>query len=156
MLLKAQGLRAALPARRPAPAVPSLRSAAPSPALLSSVSSMSSLPLHRVPKVAMKTTPMGRRSLSVSAQAASSPAPAKPAFKWGANMRDLAICVGIAATIWFIPPPAGVTAKAWHLLAVFIGRLRVLSGFTRFRKKCVDQAGNSYVRITLKTIFISR
>ncbi|PNH01976.1 Dicarboxylate transporter 1, chloroplastic [Tetrabaena socialis] len=85
-----------------------------------------SLPLHsRMPRVAQKTTIMGRRSLNVTAQsaAAPAPAPAKPAFKWGANMKDLSICVGVATLIWFIPPPAGVTLKAWHLLSVFIGTI---------------------------------
>lgn len=38
-------------------------------------------------------------------------------------MKDLAICVGIGALIWFIPAPAGVTSKAWHLLAVFVATI---------------------------------
>src|SRR5574341_2489014 len=25
----------------------------------------------------------------------------------------------VAVIIWFLPPPAGVTPKAWHLLAIF-------------------------------------
>lgn len=25
--------------------------------------------------------------------------------------------------MWFIPPPAGVTAKAWHLLSLFTGTI---------------------------------
>ncbi|KAG2450631.1 hypothetical protein HYH02_004471 [Chlamydomonas schloesseri] len=123
-LLRAQGLRAGLPTqqRKVAPAPATFRASAPAPALRSVVG-MSALPLHN--RVHQKTTTVGRRSLNVVAQAASSPAPApaKPAFKWGANMKDLAICVGIAAALWFIPPPAGVTTKAWHLLAVFIGTI---------------------------------
>ena len=50
-------------------------------------------------------------------------APVEPSFKWGADMKNLAISVGIAALIWVIPPPAGVTLQAWHLLAVFIGTI---------------------------------
>lgn len=118
-ILKAQGLRAGLPTRQPA-VVPVLRTSS-SLTLRSSVS-MPALPLHS--RVSQKTVNLGRRSLNLTASAATpaSPAPAKPAFKWGANMKDLAICVGIAVALWFVPPPAGVTAKAWHLLAVFIGK----------------------------------
>ncbi|GLI68524.1 hypothetical protein VaNZ11_012971 [Volvox africanus] len=120
-ILKAQGLRAGLPTRRPAPAPSPVLRTATTPFLRSGIS-MSALPVHS--RVIQKTTTVGRRSLSVTASAATpAPAPAKPAFKWGANMKDLGICVGIAALLWFIPPPAGVTAKAWHLLAVFIGTI---------------------------------
>ena len=38
-------------------------------------------------------------------------------------MKNLGIAVGIAAVLWFIPPPSGVTTQAWHLLAVFIGTI---------------------------------
>lgn len=55
--------------------------------------------------------------------AASAAAPVEPSFKWGADMKNLGISVGIAALIWFIPPPVGVTLQAWHLLAVFIGTI---------------------------------
>lgn len=69
-----------------------------------------------------------RKPLQVTAQAAAggagaTPAKEAPAFKWGANMRDLFIAIGIAVALWFIPPPAGVSAKAWHLLAVFVGTI---------------------------------
>lgn len=59
--------------------------------------------------------------VSAAASGAAGAAPAKqPAkFQWGANMRDLAICVGLGVVMWFIPPPAGVTVKAWQLLSVF-------------------------------------
>lgn len=55
--------------------------------------------------------------------AAGAAAPAPASFKWGANMKDLAISVGIAALLWYIPPPAGVTLKAWHLLSIFTGTI---------------------------------
>jgi anion transporter len=51
------------------------------------------------------------------------PAPVAPPFKWGANMKDLGICVAISLVIWFTPPPAGVSIKAWHLLSVFVGTI---------------------------------
>lgn len=44
-------------------------------------------------------------------------------FKWGADMKNLGISVGLAVAIWFIPPPAGVTLPAWHLLAIFLGTI---------------------------------
>ena len=60
-----------------------------------------------------------------SAAVTGAPAPVfeqKP-FKWGADMRNLGIAVGVATALWFIPPPSGVTLQAWHLLAVFIGTI---------------------------------
>ena len=33
-------------------------------------------------------------------------------FTWGANMKNLAISVGLATAVWFVPPPAGVTSQA--------------------------------------------
>lgn len=56
---------------------------------------------------------------------ASTPAPVSPpqGIKWGADLKKLAICVGLAATVWFVPPPAGVTSQAWHLLAIFLGTI---------------------------------
>jgi len=58
-----------------------------------------------------------------AADAAEVPAPADSGFKWGADMKTLGMSVGIGALIWFIPPPAGVTLQAWHLLAVFVGTI---------------------------------
>jgi di/tricarboxylate transporter len=58
----------------------------------------------------------------VRAQAAAA-TPASGGFKWGADMKSLAICVGVAAALWVIPPPAGVTVKAWHLLSLFVGTI---------------------------------
>lgn len=31
--------------------------------------------------------------------------------------------MGLATAVWFIPPPAGVALKAWHLLAIFLGTI---------------------------------
>jgi anion transporter len=44
-------------------------------------------------------------------------------IKWGADLKKLAICIGVSATVWFLPAPAGVTAQAWHLLAIFLGTI---------------------------------
>ena len=49
--------------------------------------------------------------------------PEQKPFKWGADMKNLGIAVGVATALWFIPPPSGVTVQAWHLLAVFIGTI---------------------------------
>ncbi len=38
-------------------------------------------------------------------------------------MKNLSICVGVGVLLWFVPPPAGVTQQAWHLLAIFIGTI---------------------------------
>ena len=59
-----------------------------------------------------------------SAGVAAVPAPAEQqGFKWGADMKTLGLSVALATAIWFIPPPAGVTLQAWHLLAVFVGTI---------------------------------
>jgi len=44
-------------------------------------------------------------------------------FKWGADMKSLSVCVGVACLLWVVPPPAGVTLKAWHLLSLFVGTI---------------------------------
>lgn len=38
-------------------------------------------------------------------------------------MKNLGISVALAAIVWLIPPPSGVTLKAWHLLAIFLGTI---------------------------------
>ena len=53
--------------------------------------------------------------------AAASAPPAE--FRWGADMKNVGISVGLAVAIWLIPPPAGVTVPAWHLLAIFLGTI---------------------------------
>ena len=39
------------------------------------------------------------------------------------TISTLAICVGLATAVWFLPAPAGVTSQAWHLLAIFLGTI---------------------------------
>ncbi len=53
------------------------------------------------------------------------PAPLNPCsgIKWGADLKKLSYSIGLAALIWFVPPPAGVTTQAWHLLAIFLGTI---------------------------------
>lgn len=58
---------------------------------------------------------------STAVVAASSDSP--QGIKWGADLKKLATCVAVAVAIWFIPPPAGVALKAWHLLAIFMGTI---------------------------------
>ena len=41
----------------------------------------------------------------------------------GTKSIPLAATVMIGLCIWFIPPPAGVTSQAWHLLAIFIATI---------------------------------
>ncbi|KIY93848.1 hypothetical protein MNEG_14114 [Monoraphidium neglectum] len=38
-------------------------------------------------------------------------------------MKNLAICIGVGAALALAPPPAGVTVKAWNLLAIFTGTI---------------------------------
>lgn len=59
-----------------------------------------------------------------SAAGAAAPAPVEKApFKWGANMKNLAICIGLGAAIAIAPAPTGVSPKAWNLLAIFVGTI---------------------------------
>ena len=65
-----------------------------------------------------------RVSASSAAAVSSSPeAPSEPPFKWGANMKNLGICVAVATIVWFVPPPEGVALQAWRLLAIFLGTI---------------------------------
>ncbi len=65
-----------------------------------------------------------RVAASSAAAVSSSPeAPSEPPFKWGANMKNLGICVAVATIVWFVPPPEGVALKAWRLLAIFLGTI---------------------------------
>lgn len=38
-------------------------------------------------------------------------------------MKSLGISFAVGLLIWVIPPPAGVTVLAWHLLAIFLGTI---------------------------------
>ncbi|KAL4446332.1 hypothetical protein ABPG77_003139 [Micractinium sp. CCAP 211/92] len=63
-----------------------------------------------------------RLSVTAAAQPAATPA-APQGIKWGADLKKLAICVGLGAALWFVPPPAGVAIKAWHLLSIFLATI---------------------------------
>ena len=60
---------------------------------------------------------------AAAAVAAAAPPPAAEGIKWGADLKKLAICVGVGALVWFAPSPAGVAPAAWHLLAIFLGTI---------------------------------
>jgi len=63
--------------------------------------------------------------VAASSAAAAAPAPARAPkqFKWGADMKNLGISTAVGAVIWLLPPPAGVSVQAWHLLAIFLGTI---------------------------------
>jgi DASS family divalent anion:Na+ symporter len=50
---------------------------------------------------------------------AKDPAPPRPRWR-GAEPRRLLIAIVCGAAIWAVPPPAGVDARGWHLLAIFV------------------------------------
>jgi len=52
--------------------------------------------------------------------AAAAAAPAQPR---GADLKMLGVCVGLSAAIWLCPHPAGLSAQAWHLFAIFVGTI---------------------------------
>jgi divalent anion:Na+ symporter, DASS family len=41
---------------------------------------------------------------------------------WGEAIGLLSVLI-VGTLIWFIPPPAGVQPKAWHLLAIFVATI---------------------------------
>jgi len=47
----------------------------------------------------------------------------QPGIQWGADLKKLALCVGLGAAIWVCPSPEGVSTQAWHLLSIFIGTI---------------------------------
>ncbi|TFV06614.1 DASS family sodium-coupled anion symporter, partial [Bacillus stratosphericus] len=49
--------------------------------------------------------------------------------KFGFKPLPAAVAVGLALMIWFVvPAPEGVTAQAWHLLAMFVGVIAAIIG----------------------------
>ena len=76
------------------------------------------------PRQTLRKAPLQCQSSSQPIVAAASAPSTEPSgFKWGADMKTLGIAVGLALAVWFIPPPSGVTAEAWHLLAIFLGTI---------------------------------
>ena len=81
------------------------------------------------PALAAQRQPRRQSVVIVSSSAsaavlAAAAAPAQPKrFKWGADMKNLGICVVVATAVWLLPAPQGVSAKAWHLLAIFLGTI---------------------------------
>jgi hypothetical protein len=118
MMLAQQRVHATLGARRSfaplAPRAAVARPAAPAQPLAASRPALRAMPAL-APRPASRTA---RLQVSASAGAAA-PAP----FKWGANMKDLSICIGIGVAMWFCPAPAGVAPKAWQLLSVFVATI---------------------------------
>lgn len=60
---------------------------------------------------------------SASTPAVSAASTTPPTTWKGADLKKLAACVLTAAVVWVIPPPAGITKQAWHLLAIFLGTI---------------------------------
>lgn len=60
---------------------------------------------------------------SASTHAVSAASTTPPTTWKGADLKKLAACVLTAAVVWIIPPPAGITKQAWHLLAIFLGTI---------------------------------
>lgn len=59
-----------------------------------------------LPKLASRV--VARKPLQVCNSAAGAPAAPAP-FKWGANMKDLAICIGLGVALYLCPAPQGVS-----------------------------------------------
>lgn len=55
--------------------------------------------------------------------ALAAPPQAKAARPKGVRIARLAVMVLVGATIWYLPSPAGVDPKAWHLFAIFVATI---------------------------------
>lgn len=53
--------------------------------------------------------PDARSVQTHAAAGAAQPAKEEAPFQWGADMKSLSLCVGIAVAVWFSPHPAGIT-----------------------------------------------
>lgn len=59
----------------------------------------------------------------MSTSSANPPRVAESPLKDHARLIPLLITIAVGLIIYFIPPPEGVTAEAWHLLAVFVATI---------------------------------
>ena len=66
---------------------------------------------------------VSKRAVTASATPVPAVQAAAPAEWKGAKLKPLGYSVLAGLIIWLIPAPAGVTAQAWHLLAVFVGTI---------------------------------
>jgi len=79
------------------------------------------LSIHRPALPSLKMASSSRKEKAVvSASSAvvaatSAPLPVQKDFKWGADMKNLGICVAIGAITWFCPAPTGAYIVASNL-----------------------------------------
>eukprot|EP00899_Mesostigma_viride_P012219 jgi/Mesvir1/20999/Mv08058-RA.1 len=114
---------AAAPIRRVGESSPAIASFSATVAPTASLSSSFAIPPASFGATAPRQRLHARRHAPTVASAATgSAAPQTPApIKWkGAELKPLAITIASGLLVWFIPPPAGVAANAWQLLAIFL------------------------------------
>jgi len=106
--------------------------------------------------------PLASRASRASVVRASAvPAPvvqaadAAPAAWKGAKLKPLGFSVLAGLIIWCIPAPIGVTAKAWHLLAVFVGTIvGIITNVSREETRECKPSGKLRFCKVLCTIFV--
>ena len=79
---------------------------------------------------------LAKRVVSASASSGVPAVQAAAASMEGREARPLGYSVLAGLLIWLIPAPAGVSAQAWHLLAVFVGT--IVGIITNVRPRPVD------------------
>ena len=95
-----------------------------------------SLRQHRQSSAVSKRS-LAKRVVSASASSGVPAVQAAAASEWkGAKLKPLGYSVLAGLLIWLIPAPAGVSAQAWHLLAVFVGT--IVGIITNVRPRPVD------------------
>ncbi|CAJ2678936.1 unnamed protein product [Trifolium pratense] len=89
----------------------------------SSISTFSPLPHSNLISSNSKRNTLAVKASSASITPAPAPAPA-PAQPWqGAAIKPLLASIATGVILWFVPTPAGVSKKAWQLLAIFLGTI---------------------------------
>ena len=89
---------------------------------------------------------LAKRVVSASASSGVPAVQAAAASEWkGAKLKPLGYSVLAGLLIWLIPAPAGVSAQAWHLLAVFVGT--IVGIITNVRPRPVDPIPSVSVRM---------
>ena len=76
----------------------------------------------RVAGVSALTSTQNSSRRLVAAPAAAAASPEAPVWK-GAKLKPLSYSLLVGLIMWFVPAPAGVTAQAWHLLAIFLSTI---------------------------------
>ena len=104
--------------------------------------------LRRVSSSRVKKSVVASSNAIVAATSA--PLPAKKEFKWGADMKNLSICVAVGVITWFCPAPTGAFFTAISILHASLALI-----FNRFQQITL-QGPNAHWKLTLSPVIWSQ